>query len=194
MTELMKRKDAEKITEQKRDKYYQQFDKEVPAIDKYLDGIFQKPLLESYLQVVIEDNIDRGIAKYSLDDFTKRGNKPIDINSLANFLKEQYPAITKLNDPKNIIKRHFNFACFYILKEYGYDTDSYRKEFSWRSERPDDSSLLGNFKAKMADRAWQKSREKSYFAEKERQQAEEEETAKMTKFAKILAKELKKQK
>lgn len=192
-------KEAHKLYDVAFTKRGKKFDAQVGDAYKDVENFVSVDEVDKYLDNLVKESIAEGMdeASFSTEDFLIKMNLTEKWNKKREELTEKYDLLfgTDYNSPDRFLDGTVTSICSDILAKNEYiSVNRYKHIFTWKLV-DDKKQPKFNFLEKIATRRQQSADFKQHLAESklewEQQEQEQEETRKMTKFAKILVKELK---
>ncbi|MCT7731635.1 hypothetical protein [Lactobacillus crispatus] len=184
---------AMNLTNQEEKKNSAKFKKELNKVTNDVTNFLDVKLIDKYLNNLVKKNAITGEAEYKLEDFLKENHLNAAWCDKRKELLQDCPVFTKFNDPTDTLRQNFYFECQKILKHYGYvgeALDVYSHTFNWLVDAKEPKSALAKFIAHRHEEQQWEYRMADRKRKFDKEQKDKEETRRMTKFAKILAKEL----
>lgn len=192
--------EAHKLYDETVTKRGKEFDAQIKGAYKDVEDFVPVPIVDKYLDSLVKERIAEGIdtARFSTKDFLNKMKLNEKWEEKKKELTKKYPLIFGTNyssGPDVFLNNEVRETCSEILARNQYiSVNRYKHTFTW--ELVDQNRMPKcNFLDKILSRRKDSANFQEYLSEsryeRDQEEKEQEETRKMTKFAKILAKELK---
>lgn len=193
-------KEAHKLYDETFTKKNEKFHSQAKAVQKELENFVTVEDVDKYLDILVKESIAEGMydARFSTKDFLTKMNLTEKWNEKKKELTEKYDAVFDekgYNSPDRLLDGEVAGTCSEVLSKNEYfSVNRYKHVFTWEmfdeNKQPKIKFLEKIMARKQDSDAFDQYLAESRYKREEKERAEEE-TRKMIKFAKILAKELK---
>lgn len=190
---------AHKLYDETITKRGKKFDSQLDAAYKDIEDFVPVETVDKYLDALVKKTIAEGVgeARFSTKDFLTQMNLTEKWEDKKKELIKKYDLIfgPNYNTPDYFLYNTVTATCSQILAKNQYiSTNRYKHTFTWELVNKKGEPKF-NILGKILSRRQDSANFQAYLSESryewDKEEKEQEETRKMTKFAKILAKELK---
>lgn len=191
--------EAHKLYDETITKRGKKFDSQLDAAYKDIEDFVPVETVDKYLDALVKKTIAEGVgeARFSTKDFLAQMNLTEKWEDKKKELIKKYDLIfdPNHNTPDYFLDNTVTATCSQILAKNQYiSTNRYKHTFTWELVNKKGEPKF-NILGKILSRRQDSANFQAYLSESryewDKEEKEQEETKKMTKFAKILAKELK---